>query len=434
MYKLCLCLVTIITLLKNGSAWCPVTFRTEETFSLGIDENGITCHHEFGMCAVHGSPQFQVFMDVLQQKYGRGVRNNECAGLVRRPWSRDAPAPFVPLPTDFIRLTRFALKFELSLNTSLEENAFSDLTTLEVIQLVDVSSMASRCIANCNELSLVSFRDMRLARFPKDAIFKCPKMRTIDITKTKITKFEDGAFSTLSNLLELNFRDSRVKFGTRPFTGLSRLTKLSLNYLDLNQIVNTWFTPLYNLKHLELIANNLKQIDANHFSSLAKIISLSLKFNQLTTIANTSFDNLSQLTSLDISNNRLTEMVAISGGHKLKYVKADNNRISRISSNLYCSTPMFEVISLEHNPIDQLVIVEQPNCFNQKALFVAKYGIISKFHHAHLRTIAHAYDHMLKGNVQIDVTCTVIKANCSINYRPADLRLRLELDQRTDRI
>lgn len=408
---LVLCLI-LLQCSKQALAWCPLTFHEGETFSFGFVDKGIACHHDFAMCAVYGDPNIGDFMDLLEQKYGRGVRNNDCAGLVRRPWSRDLPAKFVVLPSGFVRLTRFAVSFELVLNTSLEENAFTTLPILEQLVLSDVSKISGMAITNLNALKKVTFKEMKLDVFPKNAIYQCFKLRFIQFSKVKINFFADDALASLSELTDLVIQDSRVKFGVRPFSGLIGLTTLVLKGLNLNELKPGWFRHLSNLRYMDVTHNNLKVIESDTFSRTRSLESLKLSYNQITDIRSGSFDGLTKLLFLDLSSNRLKYILRMERVESLRYIDADDNSVREITSNHFCSVPQLEAISLENNPIDSLTMKYEANCYNAKAVVVAKFGFISQAHHEMLRKIPEAYKHVLKGEARPQTTAIWSKRPC----------------------
>ena len=90
------------------------------------------------------------------------------------------------------------------------------------------------------------------------------------------------------------------------FSGLSRLTTLSLQNNQIKHIASTVFKDLISLKDLKFQTNQLIGIEAEYFQNLFNLTSINLESNQIVYISRNSFMGLMRLTSICLNDNPIS--------------------------------------------------------------------------------------------------------------------------------
>ena len=169
------------------------------------------------------------------------------------------------------------------------------------------------------------------------------ELRTLILSENLIERMNN--YGGVENLRELVLTSNSIKEIVP--TGLTRLTKLSLDRNQISEIKNLeglktlevlnlshnnikeikGLEPLTNLRNLNLSFNNISQISG--LDSLSKLRILYLSNNSIEKI--TGLDNLSELKVLTLSNNRIEQIENLNNLVNLKKLEISDNKIKKIS-------------------------------------------------------------------------------------------------------
>ncbi|XP_067885523.1 CD180 antigen [Heterodontus francisci] len=263
------------------------------------------------------------------------------------------------------------LNLEDNIIGAIRANTFSGLTSLKYLSLYN-------CLVGLKTISNETFKS--LAESP---------LVSLNLTKTKISKLQHGAFSWFKNLkkLDIGLNSIAQTLTGEEFRGLNAIEEIYLSYnsmliltsssfvhvpsmkilmLSKSKIVSlnfqpSPFHPLQNLTVLDLSNNNLANLDKDVFSELQHLQVLKLQHNNLARLWKSInpggpvlyLSGLKELQRLDLQSNGLDELPgkAFCGLHKLKILDLSLNNLNFLPDPVFNDLQSLESLYMQKNLI-----------------------------------------------------------------------------------
>uniref|UniRef100_UPI00398E89CE toll-like receptor 3 n=1 Tax=Pristiophorus japonicus TaxID=55135 RepID=UPI00398E89CE len=263
------------------------------------------------------------------------------------------------------------LNLEDNTIASIKAHTFSGLTSLKYLSMYN-------CLVDLKTISNETF--MSLAESP---------LVNLNLTKTKISKLQRGAFSRFSKLkkLDVGLNSIAQTLTGEEFLGLHEIEEIYLSY-NLNLILTSSsfihvpsmkilmlgkskigslnfqpspFHPLQNLTILDLSNNNLANLDQDVFSELRQLQVLKLQHNNLARLWKSInpggpvlyLSGLKELQILDLQSNGLDELPgkAFRGLFKLEILDLSLNNLNFLPDCVFDDLQSVKLLHLQKNLI-----------------------------------------------------------------------------------
>ena len=164
----------------------------------------------------------------------------------------------------------------------LADNAFSGLTALTIIYLINVYNY---------ETSLSPLVRLKHLSIDNGDIS--------DITFLKRTP-------SLYGLASITFYNNKIKsFGDDTFRNYTQLKGLSLSSNPISVINRSNFTYLSNLRWLDLYSNQITHVPEDTFRDMMNLYYIYLSYNSITTLSSRTFEYLPHISNIYINSNPL---------------------------------------------------------------------------------------------------------------------------------
>ncbi|XP_071144068.1 insulin-like growth factor-binding protein complex acid labile subunit [Mytilus edulis] len=187
------------------------------------------------------------------------------------------------IPDDIPATTR-TLYLHLNSITSIEENGFKGLTSLQTLYLSGngITSIEPNVFEGLTSLQFLYLND------------------------NSITSIEENGFEGLTSLQELSLSGNSItSIEENVFEGLTSIQKLYLSGNGITSIEPNVFEGLTSLQLLYLYDNSITSIEENGFEGLTSLQELSLSGNSITSIEENVFEGLTSIQKLYFNNNPL---------------------------------------------------------------------------------------------------------------------------------
>ena len=208
-----------------------------------------------------------------------------------------------------------------------------------------------------------------------DALIVYPSgIRTLDLSKHRISEINGSSFSNLKTLEELILNENILTaLSPYSFKGLKGLMKLNIRKNELKDLPVGIFSGLVNLNELDLRKNKLNRLDKTVFKDLRNLTKLNLHFNCLTILPAELFRDLINLEDLNLKENKLTWLPknVFRETSKLKFLHLRNNLLVILPESIFITAKLTE-LNLRYNKLNTL-----PKCLlcgQQKIEYVNFYG------------------------------------------------------------
>ena len=195
--------------------------------------------------------------------------------------------------------------------------------------------------AECGQVT-----DAHLARIGR-LFFSLQGVRTLKV----------GDFAGLTSLTILGLES--IDLDELPeglFAGLTSLKFLNLGYNRLTELPAGVFSGLTSLERLRLTSNDLSRLPAGVFDGLSNLKELELDYNDLTSLPQGVFGDLFNLEELLLNSNELAEYPAgtFAGLSRLKKLNLNSNRATELPIGLFADLSSLEELGLLFNYINDL--------------------------------------------------------------------------------
>ena len=187
--------------------------------------------------------------------------------------------------------------------------------------------------------------DNNITLLEKDSFVSMTELKLLDVTECELRTIELGAFN-----------------------GLTELTALFMWNNKISEIMPGSFEKMSSLEYLDLSKNKIKHLNSavfsglGTFSGLTKLTRLSVLRNEIGEIFPSTFQNMSSVEYLDLCNNKIKHLIsvmlsglgALNGLKKLTRLSMVRNEISEIFSRTFQYLCSLEYLNLSNNKIKHL--------------------------------------------------------------------------------
>lgn len=242
------------------------------------------------------------------------------------------------------------------INSKLPEipNGFSII--LPQLEDLDMSNVELKTLNSNNFENAVKLKRLNLSSNFLNEIaektFHMLILEVIDLSKNKINKLENNAFSGLLHLQTLLLQGNKLK--TIDGTSISyapKLKNLDLSDNLLESLETGFSNSVDKLKNLNLGNNNISIISKDTFVQFTDLRILSIRSNPLKTFATASIMHLHNLTHLDTSNTSLDHFNfgPLQNHSKLFEINLSDNNLTELSYGTDAESASFSIKNLNLN-------------------------------------------------------------------------------------
>jgi Leucine-rich repeat (LRR) protein len=222
-------------------------------------------------------------------------------------------------------------------------------------------------IENCGSLTYLSSDFNDYVEISSDTLTDCKKLETIRIKSDSLTDLPDGLFKNQQNLQNLDLEGKNLKLRVSPFEGLTSLTNLRLESMDLSQIENNFFRSL-KIKTLEYYGSprsRIRMSNGSHehifpiesLNSQETIEGLTIIDTNLSQIPETlgpTLRSMKQLKGFSFFDNLIGSVEAFVDLPKVESINLSKNNIKELPANAFKGCPRLTSLTLSLNPIKVL--------------------------------------------------------------------------------
>lgn len=221
----------------------------------------------------------------------------------------------------------------------MDENTFPEITPKTFIGLENLKNLSlSKCIITlgATKRTITNRTFSSLANSP---------LQVLNLTRTKITNIQAGAFSWLDELktLDLGINEISQELTGQEFQGLSSIETIYLSYNNLLTLTSNSFVFVPSLRKLRLRRVGCSNLDISPspFHTLQNLTVLDLGNNNIANVREDLFDGLHQLEILDMQHNNLARLWkhANPGGPVLFLKNLQNLGLLDLESNGFDEIP-----------------------------------------------------------------------------------------------
>ena len=191
-----------------------------------------------------------------------------------------------------------------------------------------------------------------------DGDFEGLSTEKLNVTDSRVSEIEPGAFRQLSGVKLLNLDGNQLRgVPVVAFSGLGpTLTHLMMNRNPLTALTADIFLPLPNLARLELKNCAIETLPVGLFAGLSKLQALELDGNALRTFEPAVFAPLKGLQYLYLIGNKLEQLPskAFAGLQNLQTLRLADNKLTTLPSTLFAPLASLQRLSLEGNVLRTL--------------------------------------------------------------------------------
>ncbi len=195
--------------------------------------------------------------------------------------------------------------------SSIEQHAFQGLESLQNLYLIDnrISILPARIFIRLRNLTELRLDDNNISSIEEQAFHGLESLKKLFLWQNKISVLHTRMFMELKTLEWLNLIGNQiVSIDTEAFSGLTSLQRLNLGKNKIAVLQSGLLAGLKNLRVLSLDQNQIASIDTEAFSELVSLLSLSLKENKITVLQRGLFSGLRNLVHLHLEENSISSI------------------------------------------------------------------------------------------------------------------------------
>lgn len=184
------------------------------------------------------------------------------------------------------------------------------------------------------------------------------RLGTLNLYNNKIAFFPAGLFSNPSNLTTLNLYsqsspENRTTIEPGAFSGLTRLTHLNLESMNLTLLPQTIFHGLPGLQYLSFANNNISIVHGDTFQNLTFLSVLRLTNNPITLLGESTFNGLVNLRFFEMDHIRVTSISAavFRGCRALNILNMKDGLLTSLPTGVFRGLTTLESVALQRNRI-----------------------------------------------------------------------------------
>lgn len=163
------------------------------------------------------------------------------------------------------------------------------------------------------KLQSVYISKTEISKISADQLLDMNNLKSLTLSNSFIDVIKTGTFKYTPNLTNLNLESNHIKkINLKAFNGLTKLSTIILknNYIKFLKPGTLSFAQSVNytsMTQINLEGNRIKKIPDDLFSGIRAIKTLNLRNNYITEIGEKAFHNVNMIFELDLSKNFLTQ-------------------------------------------------------------------------------------------------------------------------------
>ncbi len=234
---------------------------------------------------------------------------------------------------------------------------FPNIEEVELGYRIDASRLNNPDkIENCQNVKAMSLWSKDFSGISRITFADCKKLETLNIVSDSLTELPDGLFENLKNLKTLTLVGKNLKLRVSPFEGLTSLSELELESVDLSQIGGNFFYSL-NIKKLYYDGNDKCTFPIESLNSQEIIEQLTIKNTDLSEIPENfgpTLRSMKQLKVLNLRFNSIRSVEAFVDLPNVKMIDLSYNKIVKLPANAFKGCPRLTKLNLFANEIKAL--------------------------------------------------------------------------------
>lgn len=244
----------------------------------------------------------------------------------------------------------------------MDDNTFPEITPKMFTGLENLKNLSlSKCVITLGTIkrTITNRTFSSLAESP---------LLFLNLTRTKITNIQAGAFSWLGELkiLDLGINEISQELTGQEFQGLSSIETIYLSYNNLLTLTSNSFAFVPSLRKLRLRRVGCSNLDISPspFHTLQNLTVLDLGNNNIANVREDLFDGLHQLDILDMQHNNLARLwkhanpggpvLFLKGLQSLRLLDLESNGFDEIPEKVFCGLSKLRSLNMGSNNLNLL--------------------------------------------------------------------------------
>ncbi|CAG5983585.1 unnamed protein product [Menidia menidia] len=200
------------------------------------------------------------------------------------------------------------LKLQRNSISKLTDGAFWDLSRMKVLHLEynNLTEVNSGSLYGLTSLTQLFLSNNSIASINPDGWKFCQKLRELNLSYNNLTRLDEGSLAVLGDLHTLRLGHNSIShINEGAFRGLKAVRVLELDHNDISGTIedtNGAFSGLDRLSKLTLFGNKIKSVAKKAFSGLETLEHLNLGENAIRSIQPDAFSKMKNLKSLVIQS------------------------------------------------------------------------------------------------------------------------------------
>ncbi|KAL8207352.1 UNVERIFIED_CONTAM: Toll-like receptor 3 [Gekko kuhli] len=297
----------------------------------------------------------------------------------------------------------------------MDDNTFPEITPKTFTGLENLKNLSlSKCIITLGTIkrTITNRTFSSLADSP---------LQFLNLTRTKITNIQAGAFSWLGELktLDLGINEISQELTGQEFQGLSSIETIYLSYNSLLTLTSDSFAFVPSLRKLRLRRVGCSNLDISPspFHTLKNLTVLDLGNNNIANVREDLFDGLHQLEILDMQHNNLARLwkhanpggavLFLKGLQNLGLLDLESNGFDELPGNVFHGLSKLRSLNLGSNNLNLLPELVFNDLASLTSLFLQK-NLITAVEEEVFGTIFANLKVLDMGSNPFDCTCESI--------------------------
>lgn len=172
------------------------------------------------------------------------------------------------------------------------------------------------------------------------------RIKTVDMTKSKLTTIEDKAFSKCSGLIEVKYGKDLTSIGKEAFSECTSLVKMDLSGLTLTEISDGLFKKCSSLTDVTF-SKTAKTLGSNIFEGCDSLTTLDFTDTTFETFNENSLSNLKSLAKVTLPTTlKEVKANAFANDKKLQYLDFSKTSLEVVGDNAFTNCKIAENINM----------------------------------------------------------------------------------------
>lgn len=201
-------------------------------------------------------------------------------------------------------------------------------------------------------------QESKIAVLENNFISNMQALTKFQVDRCNLSTIEPGAFSNLSNLLEISIQDNPLThISAGVFHLVPSIRLLELFYNRIKTVEDRAFANLPNLEHISLELNRLDHMKVEWFTNTTNIKLFSIGHNFIRKIPQNMFHGWKDLNTIDFTNNRISSIEDETFDNslsKLKFLIFHQNRLTSFNPKAISNSLYIEFLTISANLLNYL--------------------------------------------------------------------------------